>query len=492
MDNLPLSSLSLTSEPNLDNLPYDIFYFYIFEYLDVDEILRLRFLNKRFNSIVKSYDIKELAIVHFDDCWHEKDSFYLKNHMDNWFSTTSSIRIENQQHLYNLNLLSNPAANLVYLRRLRFSYFQNIKLDDLNKFTQLQILEMHGSLAIDSIRHLRLPELLALSLSIELKETGHLLIETPNLHSLDIKKSDLERTKFQYPLSIKYLIIDTYVACMSMFTNLECIDFYFFLHSKSDDIFKLKKLKKIRFNFYVANNSANELEDLFRSKSDLDVVLYGVKLKEIAKVNEFFTKSILVFQMDNYDDLEDDLNFIRHIRYNDIKLLLSSNQPFDLFNKYTNIQKLEIDSKVKDSNQLINFLRGHTNFHHLIVKRTSLNQQFYDQLPVIKRLSVLEIRDEEDSNLDFGFILKIPYLRLLSIEQDIPISRTFNLNNLKYLRRLNFMIFGKDLILQKRGRDKYRIDSNSSIEEALQKNVKYYDHNKLIGKLNMTRFLHSL
>lgn len=90
MNSLPLSiSLLANLNPlNLDKFPPEIYYFYLFNYLELDIILELRFVSLRFYSIINNYNITELTFTEF---------FYKSK----WLSTKKSTKFRNQKSFRN-------------------------------------------------------------------------------------------------------------------------------------------------------------------------------------------------------------------------------------------------------------------------------------------------------------------------------------------------------------------------------------------------------
>lgn len=441
---------------NLDNLPIEVYHFYLFSYLDIDDILDLRLISKNFYRIIKSYDIKELSF--FRDDLIPIYSIDRKN----WFTTTKSTKHKSRLAISKLFLLKKPSKNLLNLKYLTIKDFDHllIKLEDLNKFTKLQILDLEE---VDSCSNsfLRLPDLKALSMNINSRGFGNLLIDTPNLHSLSIchRNKDLkimDIIKFEHPLSIRYLQVSNYDNKLSIFKNLELLElfkFYNYSNLRMDDLLQFKNLKKLKIVAELLK--VDKLKELFKSKNNLEIVLDGVKIKEISKFDDYKkgkhnNHCDFKFQINNYDDLEDNLEFVTYVNYNDLIRLLSNKQPSDLFNKYTNIQKIKIKSKVENEKSLINFINNCFNLNYLITCESSLSQEFYDLLPEISSLFCLTI-ESEDIKLNFEFVSKISYLTFFYADQDVLIDSNINFNNLKYLKQFQFQIENYKIALHKNG-----------------------------------------
>lgn len=466
-------------DPKLIKLPNDIFHFYIFEYLDLYDIWSFRLVCKKCYAISRSYNrIYELT---FDTISH------------NWFDTTTSPRPENQFEISKLSMLSRPSSSILNLKYLLIQSTEILKinLDDLNRFSKIEILKI-GILSANSKGKLDLPNLKSLTIQfLDYLKPGFVIVNTPNLQNLDIFKTDElnlidKKLKFKYPLSIKYLRINYYDTNMSsMFVNLECLEFCYANRPAADmmidNLLKFNKLKILKFSNCAIQ--VVKLKDLFRSKgTNLQLVISGVRINEISTIDEL-DEPILNYQLRNFDRLENDLNFIQILRNNDLSLMLADNQPPNLFAKYNNIQNIIVNSRIQDNDRLIHLIRSSPNLCELDFYRSSLNQQFYDQLPVIKSLTNLKIY-EEDVKLNFQFILNMPYLRRFFTNKDVLIGKKLSLNYFKRLRLFKFQIKDKKFYIEKIDRDRYRIINYKSLDLP---DHTYISHNKLSRWSNWLR-----
>lgn len=460
-----LSSLSLAEIYGLDKLPYDIYHFHLFKYLDIDDILELRLVSRRFRSIVCSYDIKEIAFL---------ENFGKKH---NWFSTIKSTDLKSQIAISKLNLLKklcNNFTNLKFLRiqKAEFNSQSIIRVEYLNKFTKLQILEIK-KLDLHSNDTLYLPNLKALSVAFEsacyLKEPASLILDTPNLKSLDIhqlRQANLidNLIKIKYPLFIKFLKQNRYDRNSILLKNLECLELDS-LESKVEELMKLKRLKKIKAKACAL--TVRELDELLETKNDILIVIGGVKTEKIDynfNLDDFET---LEYRLKNYDKLDNDINYTNFIDYNQLIQQLPT-KPVDLFSKFTCIQMIEIKSEIEKEDRLIRFIRDCPNLYRLII-RTALSQQFYEDLPLNSSLSSLY--QCKNTAINFKFIVHMPYLTKVHLEQAIEIDGDLNLENLKYLKELRFQIKPNNRItIFKKGKNKYYVDICKWLNKVINDN----------------------
>lgn len=466
MDNPYLLS-PVNDRLKLDNLPDDIYHFYLFKYFDVDIIFKFRLISKKFYAIVRSYGFKELFFIdpNYD---HNYDyRYYFFKARDHWLSTTKSVDFRSQFDISKLGILinqSNYSFNLKYLRiqKLRLKLLP-IRIEDLNAFKTLEILEFEG-LDPCSYGCLMLPKLKALLINffttfIKSNKTDSLIIDTPNLHTMSIHHFNrYERAidnliKFVHPQSIKHLKIscNDYDKNAVIFSNLQTLEIAECIHEgiEVDDILSFKHLTKLRITKpYEA--LIKKLEKLFvLKKPELEVVIAGVKT--VAANNIYYP--LLEFQINSYEDLEDNLNFVRKIDYNDLILAFlfkGRSLPADLFKKYTNIQNLLIDGQVENKNELLSFISACSNLIHLEIRGSLLSQHFFDLLPTITSLNYLCIMEFKlRIKLNFGFIMKMPYLEQFNTDQDMMIDKNLNFRDLKSIKKIAFRIEGREISLSK-------------------------------------------
>lgn len=466
------SPIHTNNNLNLNNLPDEIYHFYIFQCLDLDEILELRLVSKKFYCLVHSFNINQLSFIDYD--------LYNRNYKKNWFSTTKSCRFMNHFDISKIGLLNNPADYLLNLKCLRLDRQRRFELDILNdqsdraagvskildeerrlyfqlkclnKFTKLQILDVN--IVFDYSSYLRttfhmpnlslhLPNLRSLSIQIDKKlsnKFASFVIDTPKLQILYVNPyiaSKIgDKFKFKHPNSVRKLQLDDYKANVSIFKNLESLELAHFTIPNLDDILKFKNLKTFKFNSYhYSKDAIKKLKDLFKMKKNRqEIVFKGVKIREISKFDEFSDRDgLLKFQIDNYDDLDDDIHFFHGGTYDQIISILPSNLPSDLFKKYNNVQSLKITKRIdkNDQMQLVNFIRECHNLFSLEICNDLLSQEFYDQLPAVSTLSSLDLYE---MNINFKFIQRMSYLVKLYIDKDVLTNEDFNLNDLKHLKR---------------------------------------------------------
>lgn len=257
---------------------------------------------------------------------------------------------------------------------------------------------------------LRLPNLRALS--IRLRGSNGLLIVSQNLHSLRMNAIN-DLIKFEHPLTVKYLKSNRYWGNIIKFINLEELQLDTCKDLNPNIVTKFNNLKKLKIN--NCENGINELKNIFRFKNaDLELILDGVKIKKISKFNE--CNDWLKFQLENYNDLEDNLDYIKIINYSSMILLSNNRLPPNLFRKYSNIQCLSINRKTEDESLLIEFIKNLNNLYRLDINDKNLvSQNFYNKLPIVSNLVNITTCD---FTIDFEFLIKMSFLKRLYVEID--------------------------------------------------------------------------
>lgn len=490
------SSLKTDRDLNLDKLPDEIYHFYLFEYLDIDDLGKLRLINKRFNSIVRSYNIQELSILNFDN-------YHLK---ERWFSTTKSTKFRDRLPDSYLRLLINPTKNLLNLKhlRIRSSKFASFTLESLNKFTKLQILDIERIGMMFKHNLLRLPDLRFLSIKIfGNSQSGIISIDAKNLHSLRVLNLCIDRTpllshlRVDHPLSIKYLGLNIFDRSVFLFKNLECLEvfkfskFFLDLSLRPKDLLNFEKLNTFEISTFLCQSEhVQKVKSLFASKKqDLNFVIGGLKITEANQLSKGKDHpNMFALQLENYDKLENDLHYVNEIEYNTLLEYFPDNLPADLFEKYANVQRILIDTAyIKDEDQLLDFIKKFPNLSSLEIKGL-LSQQFYDHLPEIDSLAELKLIDNAFVfiprfivSINFEFIMKISYLMYLETTQFVSINKNLNLNTMKYLKELKFMIHERMIRIDKEDKDRYIIKDCMELGLSYQG---YFTFDELVDSLN--------
>ena len=150
----------------------------IFEYLQLDELCRLRLLNKRFHKMIKEYKIKELNF--YASVWRIKDI---------WFFIMKPIYPMNSINVSKLSIFLNSSSlNLGNLKRLSITNIKdddNFNLDLLNRFINLEHFELDFKSKWSKNNKIKLPNLRELWLYFETRLK--ISIDAPNLNALQVE-----------------------------------------------------------------------------------------------------------------------------------------------------------------------------------------------------------------------------------------------------------------------------------------------------------------
>ena len=132
MNKITNEANNLANQCTINDLPVEI-YEMIFNCLDLEELSKLKFINRKFYYIVKSYRIQEINFFNYS------------NIKDSWFFDYKPIHPTNSIHLSRISILSSNYLNLNHLKRIKIYYTEydnNFDLEILNKFMQINHLEL--------------------------------------------------------------------------------------------------------------------------------------------------------------------------------------------------------------------------------------------------------------------------------------------------------------------------------------------------------------
>lgn len=463
----------------LDNLPLEIYNYYIFDYLTIDDLLELKLVNKKLNLIVNQFKIQELNIQ--SDYNHFKDRSWYTNNPINFKYNLSFLK----------KSLLKTSSNLKFnLKRLKVSRVQDgdpITLIDINMLKNLEELKIRvWNCKTNENKKLSLLRLKIL----ELNTNSPIEIHTPSLIALNINNHyfSLKNLEIINPTSIKYLKLSNYEKIVETIFNsnlqyLECDCFYDI--DVQTFLIKFYNLKELRI---LNDNRINFMYLLFELKNEKMKVFYrGIELINLTKFEELrkLIKSYgntLSIQLSNYELLDYNLNYVDKINYNEVINLINHNVLTidQFFKKYSNIRSIIIKDEIENQNELNKFIKSCYNLDTLTILRSNLDQSFYDNLPIFTSLSRLEIT--ENTKLNFEFISRMFNLRFLITNLEIKISKCLNLNRLRNLQKIEFKTNDKLFTIYKNNRNNYTLEKKNKKNEFLK--IERLDLNQLIQCCN--------
>ena len=476
----------------LNNLPFEL-YETILEYLDLNELLNVRLLNRRFKLVVSEFRIKELI-------FRDLKKRLCVQHKDNWFHLNKPQNCHAIIDISRIKLLSSSIFKIQNLKRLFISELGingTINLDNVNEFKQLEHLEFSfylNKINIDKNRKLSLSNLKSFSFSFirisdDLKnEDINSIIEfdTPSLEAIRLSKgSDLVYFKFNNPSTIKYLSLTFYDEDTKIFKNVEYLCVLVEITISSNFLSKYPNLKEIRIHEF--RDDKNSLIDNMQKK-DLKIYFKDVQILNAEDLND--CEYELDFQMANYARLDYNLQYDSILNYSNL-MNLTNKIPVDFFKKFTNINAISIDNRVENEDNLIEFIKNCQNLFDLCLKNSELSQNFYDQLASISSLGKLIINEKEDLNINFEFINKMYYLFEFKTNQQLDLKENYALNYLIYLKFIEFQISKNQIKVIKSKRDEYKLKisrySTNKLEfpietMTLKKLINWYTQLKYLGR----------
>ena len=454
----------------------------------VRDILRFKQVNKRLHSIVSELRLESVVVSH--------GILPLKRR---WFHTYQPITSHVLKTLdysvvpYNSSILSG-------LKQLQ------IISTDYTNFESYNLTQLFGQIAsLSRLEHLELIcVMMKTSNPVELDSTGlhtlsidrveftQITLNTPNLKflKLDLFESYNDKIIFSYPQSVRLLITKFYEKSITSLRNLE----YLYVcqkiplkdiqgeevPGKLDSLFlnRLPSLKELQF--YEEDRTYDHLAEQRRLlKRDTLLFFCGVELVdndlELLPKTDWspytsLSHTVIEFYAHHYRRTASILPFARRMIYDDIGHCLGKLQ-HGLMNKFVNLRSIEVSRPLGDVSVFVEFLRNFQGLRSLLVEKTNLNQQFFDELPQLQPvLDQLEIYGGPD--LDFGFVLRFKDLNFLFIDRGLNIDLVFLIFQKFGDMRFFFNFMNKEIMLKATGqRFEISVDHHQP--------VKFSDLNKM-------------
>ena len=449
----------------MDELSLDL-YQLIFEFLDLYDLRSVRLVCKRFRAAVKEYKIRELSFTFGD------------SKKFNWFHTNCPSNFLNNLHGSEFYLLTSRQFDFQWLRKLKIDFNESsgFSFDKLANFWRLEHIELTyiGKPTNVKLFETGLPLVLPYLkvFSIRHYRQAHLIIDAPNLIAFDNNSGFDDASsyfEFSHPYSVRSLSVYQLDDHLSIFINLEYLEINHpnMLDPNSLRVFSKLKVLKMRSLLYEDRDLLYKLKELIFKNKHLKIYCLGVRMTEGMELDEYnldaqlnthhhsnvFNRTNLGHLINNYEKLDDNLDWISAINYNDL-ISLTNTLPSTIFNKFSNIQHIVSDSKINNPRLFAYFVGDCAVLTCLETKFSQLEQPFFDQLPTFSCLSKLTIYRTKE--LDFHFISRMFHLKNLSTNQDIAWQEDFNLDRLKFLEVIDFKISGNLFYVKKEGRDLWR------------------------------------
>lgn len=483
----------------------------IFSYIDIQELLKIRRVNKLWNRLIFELNFEELVII---DGEREYENYEFYNfrpiRLDRVVSTC------NQGSWKFFKTETTARQIFINLRFLKINFLIERDLEKINLFNQLVHLEIDHceelSYVRKNVRTLYLPELKIFKFNNwylddnkkldsfsngkigclnsffgcfndddkveeQAKSICRLIIESKSLKILKCK--DINQIRLANPLNLVHLESVKFKDNVKEFTNLEILKY----EDLEIDTFILPlnlphKLKEIHFHvFAVLLKDINRLKEIFESISaqkkiikeknaGLKFYFQGVEMLDDKEFDYYGfgdkndLDNIFYYRLikKNYDILADRLPMYYYIHYEKFEHVFHPLTD-DLNRKLINIQYVLIDRINENADQLIRFLKSCPILSMLRIFYTDFQPEFFEEL---NNYHLKEFALEcMVYDLNFDFILKFSLLKEFRTYEHVSIDVIIKaLLSLRFLSYLRFYHFDTKIRIKKLARNSYNLYVN--------------------------------
>ena len=454
----------------MDSFPLEI-YDAIFEHLHLVDVVRLRSVCRRFKNAVKEYRIRELYYTKYRGSKDEdfQNGFIFRSRNTNKIlACNSKMRKRTEEdHLPEEGLVYNRhrtyfwfSVARVFLRSGLFNvqflkslvcYFsvKSVGAEDINNLIRLERLEIVFSNCGNLNFKLCLPSLEVLILRDISLDFHTIEIEAPKCKGFHF--GDRFTFKFKNPNSVQYLSMEIYNEKAHVFRNVEHLQM--FAPARSIDkhfyeAFPLLKTLRMRSCRSLARDSMESPKQILRVRNwigrrHVRLFFSGIPLiisNELDGHVEHFQKHLLLSPffhhnkelypalMDNYDRLEDSLNFVTDIDLSQKILKLFERNPQRFARIFDNIIVISSEIKIDRPEFFFSFLENCKELQYLMIINSGLDQKSFDQLVNFRSLKYLII--EEKKKIDFSFTNRLPELTDLKTNFEVDLNDEVQLKQL--------------------------------------------------------------
>lgn len=367
---------------------------------------------------------------------------------------------DHRKYLVTRIFLTSGLFNVRFLRSLICDLSRNavgardLNADCLNQFTKLKRLEIFVHRSYFGEKHLNikwcLPELEVLILRNCWNVT--IEIDAPKCQGFHYNGSKLSTFKFSTPESVKYLSLGRYDERAHVFKNIEHLEIFFparLIDESFYSAFPLLKTFRVKFC-----RSLQTPKQIFQTKNrneekDVKLLFHGIHLitgRELDGSEDFFEDifedhggnydtdyydNLEKFEYDsgqyrfpvlieNYDRLEEGLNFVRHLVFSERVAELFELNPRKFQRIFDNIGIVSSYIKIEKPELFFSLLSYYSELQYLTIKNSGLGQQWFDRLVVFKGLRRLTVVEERKIN--FSFINELPNIRDLNTNHDLDLN----------------------------------------------------------------------
>lgn len=462
---------SVRIEANMEHLPIKLGH-RILAYLDLYDLRSLMLVSKKLSFVVNNFKIDEL-IVH--------NSWMTKRTKGNWFYVEVPHNFLRMVSETDIGLLSAPTDGLIktdQLRRLKLDSLnrslRSIRPVDLNRFSLLEILDVD----LDDLKYsqatahrLFLPSLVALR--VRTIKTLHVHFVTPRLKALSLCTYHTKSLRFSHPLSVVHLETYVYNRDLSVFTNvayLECYD------SLNQEIFaSFPHLRTLRIESRRDPMTVVQERNSKDPRHLLKIYQFGVRLNfgtelDSEMLDEYLKYYTLYlnrvpFYLRNYNLLAGSLRYADKIDYTTLTTWIADHNNDiirfqEFYDRFNDIRAIVVNRRVEDRYHLIRLIFNSPNLYILKLSDSRLDQAFFELLPEISCLFVLQVNENQFVGLRFEFVARMKLLHSFRTNQDLVLSEQFELDRMKHLRSFEFLINDRPITVSVQAGDanvKYKV-----------------------------------
>ena len=524
----------------MESLPLEM-YDAIFEHLHLIDLARLRQVCKKLKSIVQNYRIQELVmsdrsgvfnILAWADFGEYQNSCIIRPHnLKRTMPIQISIRSPNSVGQTDNSLFDPPnlffdnsptirklSVSTIFLRSAQYNVQflksldcvcsgpETISLEEVNKFLHLERLKIdfwsksssnstHGKLSLPKLKTLLLETKYG-SLTLE--------IEAPKCEGFHFCGSSKDgsnpylRFNFESPDSVKYLSLYSYDEDSHVFKNTEFLQIRNKVNSAAENLFfAFPRLKILKILDHESLEGLKRLFRLTRRRGrNVKLFFHGIELvngKELDVFEEsnfvsrcnlehynlFYHYQYSNVLIDNYDRLEDDLNFETDIEFSERIARLFEADADRFLRKFTNLSWVLSKTKIKEPKLFLKFLNSCQYLQSLNITNSGMPQEVFNQLENIKHLRYLLVKEE--TKINFSFISKMPFLKRLITNHHVDLKEEIKLGKDKRLGVFVIIEENLEIVIDKFFRPfdspRYRLSIYKRDQTNVPSEQNYYSNN---------------
>ena len=431
----PTKRVKLSQPASIDDLPPEMIN-ELFKYLHPKDLAACSLVNKRWHSIYAGFKVRTLAVYENFDTELSKWS-----HPDREIEDRELVRFKMFNRLQETPLISS-LKRLAIFDQSRASDRSPLKLDPnkLNAFSQLVHLEIHLNIwsSLPGEMNLNLPKLRVLALyHFQLSSMSHLSIDCPELRVLVCRNCTTnDPLDVKHPETIRKLDANMVGQKLARFKNVECLVTGEFAAISKDTLLVLTRLKELHYDQWMRLlllEFRNEVDPIDRMKRALSEFLDHAKLLRPDFKCTFTGFQITKASLDAIDfdfdtgvhprneyiytrnwqlvDPVATLEFVHCLDYSSLMLYAPEAIPMCYFQKFTLVSSVSVSFPVEDPTHFLQFLGSLISLRKLVLNRSQLDREFYDQLPVAApRLVELRVTEAYMPHVGFEFTSRLPRL----------------------------------------------------------------------------------